>query len=123
MFFASFALPKAFVGSLEPNNILSTSSRLFEGVIVGANSLAIHHDHVFCGTSGGGIYRGNLRTGNASRIARIANEACDAKPWDNSVCGRPLGMRIDSGGTLYFVDAYLGLHVVEFVGSQVKLIR
>ncbi|XP_054166066.1 adipocyte plasma membrane-associated protein-like [Oppia nitens] len=118
-----FSLPKSFVGPLEPNNLLSQATRLFEGQILGPTSLAIHRDFIYAGTAGGGVFRGNLRTGNSTRIAKIANEFCDNKPWDSSVCGRPLGVRVDSTGTLYFVDAYLGLHVIEFVDNQVKLNR
>lgn len=118
-----FELPKEFSGALEPNNLLSQASRMFEGLIEGPTSLAIHKDFIYAGTAGGGVFRGNLRTGNATRIAKIANEYCDDKPWDASVCGRPLGVRVDSSGALYFVDAYLGLHVIEFVDNQVKLNR
>lgn len=118
-----FNLPKAFEGPLEPNNLLSQATRLFENAIEGPTSLAIYKDYIYAGTAGGGVFRGNLRTGNATRIAKIANEFCDKKPWDPSVCGRPLGVRVDSSGTLYFVDAYLGLHVIEFIENQVKLTR
>lgn len=87
---------------------------MFEGQIVGPTSLAIHKDFIYAGTAGGAVWRGNLRTGNASRIAKINNEMCEKKSWDSSLCGRPLGVRVDSNGVLYFVDAYLGLHSVHF---------
>jgi sugar lactone lactonase YvrE len=116
-------LPEAFNGPLEPNNLLAKATRIFENVIIGPTSLAIYKDYIYAGTAGGGVYRGNLRTGNATRIAKIANPLCESKPWDASVCGRPLGVRVDSSGTVYYVDAYLGLHVIEFVDNQVKLTR
>lgn len=108
---------------MEPNNILSEATKLFENEIQGPTSIAIYKDFLYTGTSGGAIYRGNLRTGNATRLAKIVNEACEARPWDNSACGRPLGIRVDSQGTVFFVDAYLGLHVLEFINNQVKLTR
>lgn len=87
---------------------------MFERQIVGPTSLAIYKDFIYAGTAGGAVWRGNLRTGNATRIAKINNEMCEKKPWDSSLCGRPLGVRVDSQGVLYFVDAYLGLHSIQF---------
>lgn len=109
-----FELPDSFSGALEPNNLLAGATRMFEGQIVGPTSLAIHKDFIYAGTSGGAVWRGNLRTGNATRIAKINNDACEKKPWDSSLCGRPLGVRVDKQGVLYFVDAYLGLHSIHF---------
>lgn len=109
-----FELPDAFTGALEPNNLLAGATRMFEGQIIGPTSLAIYKDWIYAGTAGGAVWRGNLRTGNASRIAKINNEMCERKPWDSSLCGRPLGVRVDAAGVLYFVDAYLGLHSVTF---------
>ena len=94
--------------------MLAGATRLFEGQIVGPTSLAIHKDFIYAGTAGGAVWRGNLRTGNATRIAKINNEMCEKKSWDSSLCGRPLGVRVDSNGVLYFVDAYLGLHSIHF---------
>lgn len=109
-----FELPDAFTGALEPNNLLAGATRMFEGQIIGPTSLAIHKDFIYAGTAGGAVWRGNLRTGNATRIAKINNDLCERKPWDSSLCGRPLGVRVDASGVLYFVDAYLGLHSVTF---------
>ncbi|KAF7494187.1 Adipocyte plasma membrane-associated protein [Sarcoptes scabiei] len=109
-----FDLPDSFSGALEPNNLLAGATRMFEGQIVGPTSLAIYKDFIYAGTAGGAVWRGNLRTGNATRIAKINNEMCEKKTWDSSLCGRPLGVRVDRQGVLYFVDAYLGLHSIHF---------
>lgn len=120
---SSFPLVKDFTGVLSPNNLLAQATRVFENQIRGPTSLAIHKDFIYAGTSGGGVWRGNLRTGNASKIVEIPNELCQTKPWDFSLCGRALGVRTDSKGTLFFVDAYLGLHKVEFNGDEPKVTR
>ncbi|KAH7646847.1 strictosidine synthase domain containing protein [Dermatophagoides farinae] len=109
-----FDLPDSFSGALEPNNLLAGATRMFEGQIIGPTSLAIHKDFIYAGTAGGAVWRGNLRTGNATRIAKINNDMCEKKSWDSSLCGRPLGVRVDGNGVLYFVDAYLGLHSIHF---------
>ena len=114
---------KDFSGVLTPNNILSRANRICENGIVGPTSLAIHKHFIYTGTSGGGVYRCDTRTGNATRIVKVANELCKTKAWDISLCGRALGIRTDKKGSLYFVDAYLGLHEVLFYGNKVQVNR
>lgn len=119
----SFPLVKDFSGVLTPNNILSRAVRICENGIVGPTSLAVHKHFIYTGTTGGGVYRCDTRTGNATRIVKVANELCKTKAWDVSLCGRALGIRTDKKGTVYFVDAYLGLHEVVFYGNKVQVNR
>jgi hypothetical protein len=83
----------------------------------------VYQNYIYTGTAGGGVYRCDLRTGNATRIVKVANELCTTKPWDISLCGRALGIRVDKGGVIYFIDAYLGLHEIKFYGNTVKVNR
>ncbi|CAG2102611.1 unnamed protein product [Medioppia subpectinata] len=108
---------------LTPNNILSRATKICENGIVGPTSLAIHKHYIYTGTAGGGVYRCDLRSGNATRIVKVANDLCKSKAWDISLCGRALGIRTDKKGTVFFVDAYLGLHEVLFVGNKVQVNR
>lgn len=47
-------------------------------------------------------------------IAKIGNGKCDVA-WKINECGRPLGLRFNSKGNLYVVDAYHGLYVIDSV--------
>ena len=38
---------------------------------------------------------------------------CSEGPWDEAVCGRPLGMRFASDGKLLVADSYLGIFIVD----------
>ena len=114
---------KDFSGVLTPNNILSRATKICENGIIGPTSLAIHKHYIYTGTAGGGVYRCDLRTGNATRIVKVANDLCKTKYWDISLCGRALGIRADRKGTVYFVDSYLGLHEVVFYGNKVQVNR
>lgn len=49
-------------------------------------------------------------------IAKIGDGKCDA-PWKLEECGRPLGLRSNSMGTLYVVDAYHGLYSIDSVDT------
>ncbi|KAH9497473.1 hypothetical protein DERF_013465 [Dermatophagoides farinae] len=119
----NFPLIKAFRGELTPNNMLSQATHLCEGALMGPSSLVVYQHYLYTGTIGGGIYRCNLETGNATRIVKVANELCRTKYWDASLCGRPLGIRVDRSGNLYFIDAYLGLHQISFYGANQQRLR
>ncbi|UXI22882.1 6-phosphofructokinase [Sarcoptes scabiei] len=119
----NFPLIKAFRGELTPNNMLSQATQLCEGALIGPSSLVVYQHYLYTGTIGGGIYRCNLETGNATRIVKVANELCRTKYWDASLCGRPLGIRVDRSGNLYFIDAYLGLHQISFYGNSQQRLR
>lgn len=103
--------------------MLSQASHLCEGALFGPSSLVVYQHYLYTGTIGGGIYRCNLETGNTTRIVKVANELCRTKYWDASLCGRPLGIRVDRSGNLYFIDAYLGLHQISFYGANQQRLR
>lgn len=71
-------------------------------------------DQIYTGTFGGHVVRVDER--KAVPIAKIGNGKCDVASKLHE-CGRPLGLRFNSKGVLYVVDAYHGLHMIESVTS------
>lgn len=58
---------------------------------------------------------------NVVPIAKIGNGKCDVA-WQMHKCGRPLGLRFNSKGVLYVVDAFHGLFMIDSVtASQPKV--
>lgn len=94
-------LPESFEKGLAFNERLSAGEKLFENQIVGPESLAWHQ---------GSIYSG-LHTGEIVKIegAKITTVARIGKVGES----RPLGLRFDSKGLLYVVDALVGLLTVD----------
>ncbi|XP_076308523.1 adipocyte plasma membrane-associated protein-like, partial [Tachypleus tridentatus] len=115
----SINIPNKFEGPLAPNNELSNAERLFENEIIGPESVAALGDNLYTGTADGNIV---CITGKKiEKIARIG-AYCEG-PWEEEICGRPLGMRFDKNGSLYVLDAYYGLmHVNVKTGTVTPLL-
>lgn len=71
-----------------------------------------HSDQLYTGTFGGQVVRVDEK--NVVPIAKIGNGKCDGG-WEIQKCGRPLGLRFNSKGILYVVDAFHGLYMIESV--------
>lgn len=72
-------------------------------------------DQIYTGTFGGQVVR--IEETKAVPIAKIGDGKCDVA-WEFHKCGRPLGLRFNSKGILYVVDAYHGLYMIESVTSK-----
>ncbi|CAL4065313.1 unnamed protein product, partial [Meganyctiphanes norvegica] len=104
--------PLPLSGFLAPNNILDQADRLFEGKIVGPESIAWRKtDELFVGLDDGTIQR--IYGDNFNYISKVTQmgEKCD--PSYQKTCGRPLGLRFAPNGKLLVADAYLGIYYVD----------
>jgi len=99
---------------LEHNTILSNAEHL-PIEIHGPESLAIWNNQIYTGTFGGQVVR--VDETKVVPIAKIGNGRCD-NVAEIQKCGRPLGLRFNSKGILYVVDAYHGLNMIESVTAS-----
>ncbi len=125
---------QSFDGPLKHNNILSTAEHL-PVAIHGPESLAVWNGkwiivsfiknailiflyaagQIYTGTFGGQVVR--VDESKVVPIAKIGNGRCDV-PWKLHECGRPLGLRFNSKGILYVVDAYHGLYTIDSITTS-----
>jgi len=103
---------KSFDGPLKHNTILSHAEHLFVNEIHGPESLAVWNSQIYTGTFGGQIIR--IEGTELVPIAKIGDGKCDVV-GQMEQCGRPLGLRFNSKGILYVIDAYHGLYMIESI--------
>jgi len=109
--------PPKFQHGLEVNTKLDQVQKLYEGQIVGPESIAFHNDEMYTGLLDGRIVK--LVNRQVVTIAQIG-KTHGAKLWAEEVSGRPLGLRFNSKGDLYVADAYYGLYKVDIKTGGVK---
>ncbi|KAJ6216785.1 hypothetical protein RDWZM_007942 [Blomia tropicalis] len=123
-------LPDGFYGPLLANRLLSNADHHFVGELLGPESFAEHNGRVFTGLCDGRIVEvmdDHLRTVVHLDPEQLGIEQC--KRWSNfGRCGRPLGLKFGSSGTLYFVDPHSGLYslnvdtkVLTLIADKTKL--
>ncbi|KAI1280455.1 Adipocyte plasma membrane-associated protein [Halotydeus destructor] len=119
-------LPYIYNDLFKDNNLLNNLTKLAPGEVVGPQSVVFNKGDIFAGTQNGRIVR--VRSNKTDMLAAINGE-CDAMTDPGAFsCGRPLGMRVDSKGSLFFIEPFRGLFTLKGslqVGDagQVKLIN
>ncbi|KAM8810301.1 adipocyte plasma membrane-associated protein isoform 1-T1 [Eudromia elegans] len=111
--------PPLLVGVLEPNIKLQKAERLWEGQLVGPESIVNIDDVLFTGTADGKIVK--IEDGEIQTIARIGHGPC-GKWEDEPTCGRPLGIRVGPNNTLFVADAYHGLFEINPDTGETKML-
>ncbi|XP_069036030.1 adipocyte plasma membrane-associated protein isoform X2 [Lepisosteus oculatus] len=112
----SFSEPPLMSGCLEPNFKLRQAERLFEGQLIGPESIANIGDVLYTGTADGKIVK--IEGNTIHVVATLGRPPCGSRD-DEPTCGRPLGIRVGLNGTLFVADAYLGLFEVNPVTGAV----
>nr|XP_025959975.1 adipocyte plasma membrane-associated protein isoform X3 [Dromaius novaehollandiae] len=102
--------PPILTGVLEPNIKLRKAERLWEGQLVGPESIVNIDGVLFTGTADGKILK--IEDGEIQTIARIGRGPCGTRE-DEPTCGRPLGIRVGPNNTLFVADAYYGLYEIN----------
>ncbi|MBN3317820.1 APMAP protein, partial [Atractosteus spatula] len=119
----SFSEPPLMSGCLEPNFKLRQAERLFEGQLIGPESIANIGDVLYTGTADGKIVK--IEGDTIHVVATLGQPPCvlltdfTGSRDDEPTCGRPLGIRVGPNGTLFVADAYLGLFEVNPVTGAV----
>uniref|UniRef100_UPI00358EA9B3 adipocyte plasma membrane-associated protein n=1 Tax=Myxine glutinosa TaxID=7769 RepID=UPI00358EA9B3 len=117
----SFRYPDcpSLVGPLRLNDKLQHAEHLYEGELVGAESITTIGDILYTGTADGKIIK--IENDKLSTIATLGTPPCGL-PEHEPNCGRPLGL-CASQGKLIVVDAYLGVFEVDpNTGEKVLLV-
>ncbi|KAM4692899.1 adipocyte plasma membrane-associated protein [Discoglossus pictus] len=115
----SFPTPPLMAGPLEANLKLRKAERLYEGQLVGPESLANIGDVLYTGTADGQIIK--IEDGQLHTIARLGKPPCGTREYEHT-CGRPLGIRVGPNGTLFVADAYQGIFEVNPVTGAVEML-
>ncbi|KFV80291.1 Adipocyte plasma membrane-associated protein, partial [Struthio camelus australis] len=111
--------PPILTGVLEPNIELRKAERLWEGQLVGPESIVNIDDVLFTGTADGKILK--IEDGEIQTIARIGHGPCGTRE-DEPTCGRPLGIRVGPNNTLFVADAYYGLYEINPDTGETKML-
>ncbi|RWS04057.1 adipocyte plasma membrane-associated protein-like protein, partial [Dinothrombium tinctorium] len=118
-YFHSIPLPNSFSGALKENDLLSKTVHLFEGEIKGPESIAAFNGDVYTALADGRVIR--VRDDAYTVVADVSESPCEGR-WDEAKCGHPLGIRFDSKGYLYFIDAYHGLKRLDLVSKELTTV-
>ncbi|KAM5164399.1 adipocyte plasma membrane-associated protein [Mantella aurantiaca] len=106
----SFQTPPLQMGVLEANIKLRKAERLYEGQLVGPESIVNIGDILYTGTADGQIVK--IEDDKIHTIARLGKPPCGTRENEPN-CGRPLGIRVGPNGTLFVADAYQGIFKVN----------
>ncbi|XP_068218150.1 adipocyte plasma membrane-associated protein-like [Palaemon carinicauda] len=102
-----------FDGPLAKNDILNDAGRILDGKINGPESIASRDRYeLFTSLHNGKILRVWGKNFDHFQVITTIGPGCEG-PWQESVCGRPLGLRFAPDGKLIVVDAYLGLFALD----------
>lgn len=105
--------PLPLEGGLAKNTKLNNVERILDGKITGPESIASRaDDEIFVSLHGGKILRLWGPRFDHLKIVTSIGPGCDG-PWQEEICGRPLGLRFAPDGRLVVADAYLGLFYVD----------
>lgn len=110
-----------FERALEVNTMLTNTERLFEGRVLGPESMAVDSKGaLYTGLADGRIVK--LEGDKVKEIYRTGEQVVECGNLEfEPTCGRPLGMRFDRNGTnLIVADAFFGLLEVNPETKAVK---
>lgn len=105
----SISLPEKFTGALGVNNELEKAELLHENALKWPEAFAVYKGQIYTGLGDGRIV--SVTDKKIMEISRTGKK-CDGQ-HEEHICGRPLGMTFNKVGTLYVVDAYLGLFSID----------
>ncbi|XP_075223774.1 adipocyte plasma membrane-associated protein Hemomucin-like [Lycorma delicatula] len=105
-------------GPLALNTKLNGAERLFENEIKGPEGLAIYNGELYTGIHGGHIVK--IKNNKIIPVLKFG-KACEGL-WEEDKCGRVLGLKFTSDGTLYAADPYYGLFTVNMSTGAVNTV-
>lgn len=113
--------PPVLEGTLEVNDHLLKAEKLFEGKVVGPETIIYQQGHFYTGTADGRIVV--IRHGEVRTVAHLGKKLCNVTSYDDEpMCGRPLGMKFDADGYLLVIDTYSGLYRINVATGDVHLL-
>ena len=106
-------LPKELTGALKANERLSDANRLLEGELAGPESLAVFDGKIVTGAADGFLYQ--IDGNELKPLLKLVEKSCHQHMYETEKCGRPLGLKFDSKGTLFVVEPHVGVFSVQNV--------
>ena len=129
-------LKAEFFDAPKPLPVLEVNTKLrdagepiLENEILGPESLVFKGDDLYTGLMDGRIVKINVKTLEVQDFFKF-NKSCagfygsydDYPPQREPLCGRPLGMRIDSDGNFLVAESYSGLYRISPDGQRSELL-
>lgn len=107
-------------GSLDSNNYLDKTERLFEGRLYGPEHLIVRNNEIFTGIHGGEIVK--INGDHITHVTKFG-KPCDPD-YEEEICGRPLGFAFDplNENQLIVADAYYGIFEVDIKSGKKNLL-
>ncbi|KAL1130102.1 hypothetical protein AAG570_013041 [Ranatra chinensis] len=107
-------------GPLELNGKLNNAEKLFENDIKGPEGLVVFNNELYMSLHGGYI----MKLVN-DKLVPVLKTGKDCEMfWEERLCGRPLGLAFDQGGSLYCADAYYGIIKLNLTsGEKITLVK
>ncbi|XP_011504709.1 PREDICTED: adipocyte plasma membrane-associated protein-like [Ceratosolen solmsi marchali] len=112
----SVIAPKKLTDALAINGRLNNAEILFQGHLKGPEAFASYNGELYTGIHGGFIVK--VTDNKIIPIVKFGKD-CDGL-WQESKCGRPLGLKFDDKGVLYACDAYYGIFKVDVKTGKYK---
>ncbi|KAG8184349.1 hypothetical protein JTE90_006752 [Oedothorax gibbosus] len=107
-----------FKGNLEINDKLNEVEILHQGDLRGPESMVFHDGYLYTGVEDGRIVK--VKDGKITTVAQTGRSC--VMPYEERVCGRPLGLRIGKDGFLYIIDAFYGIFTMNFTTGSLNRI-
>ncbi|XP_070181107.1 adipocyte plasma membrane-associated protein-like isoform X2 [Littorina saxatilis] len=106
--------PPMFTDNLARNDWLSRASKYVQNMVIGPESMVVRNRYIYTGLQDGWVVEvippPPFGSGpRVRRILRMSTPECKTGVQDESLCGRPLGVRADKQGYLVVTDAYKGI--------------
>lgn len=121
----SYVYPKPLPileGALQRNTLLQKAKKLFEGQILGPESITADKNGVLYT----GAQDGRILAFNSTHLWTITRTGKDVPGCGSfelePVCGRPKGLKFNKNGDLLVLDAYFGLLKVNVTTGQMEML-
>lgn len=106
----------ALEGKIALNSRLNGVERIYENELKGAEAFAEYNGELYTSLYTGEIVK--LSKGHIVPIVKFGKPC--AGYIEESICGRPLGLRFDKHGMLYVADAYMGIWKVDVKSGNLQ---
>ncbi|KAG5890708.1 hypothetical protein JTB14_016538 [Gonioctena quinquepunctata] len=116
----SIRLPpkKPLEGKLAPNEKLKDVEKWHKGDLLGPENFADYNGELYTSLYGGDIVK---LVGNDIKLVAKTGKPCN-NDYEESICGRPLGMQFLENGDLFVADAYYGIMKVDVKTGKKQVI-
>ena len=110
----SVTAARPFEGPLSLNDKLNDVEIWHKGDVFGPEAFADHDGELYAS-----LHTGDVVKFNGNHVTPVVKFGKPCKgPYQERICGRPLGMEFDKDGTLLVADAYYGIFRVNVTSGE-----